>query len=283
MNGWWNMIPIAILGLMVVIAVALVYGSHRWQSATAAMHVALEAARLPIEPRHYDAQELEGLPAPVQHYFRAVLQDGQAMISAVSVAHAGTFNTSETGEQWKPFTSTQRVITQRPGFDWEGRIAMLPGLTVRVHDAYIAGEGILHATLFGLVSLVNLRGTPEVAQGELMRFPGRSRLVSDGPAAKPGSAMGSRRRDLGQSDAEGRRPLPDATVPLQRKQPDRIGARRGARTHCGRHGGSDTVGRPMEPLRTARRDAGPHRRRGGVDASRGAKTLLARAHYPARL
>ena len=92
------------------------------------------------------------------------------MISAVSVAHAGTFNTSETGEQWKPFTSTQRVITQRPGFDWEGRIAMLPGLTVHVHDAYIAGEGILHATLFGLVSLVNLRGTPEVAHGELMRF-----------------------------------------------------------------------------------------------------------------
>jgi len=39
-----------------------------------------------------------------------------------------------------------------------------------VHDAYIAGEGVLHATLFGLVSLANLRGTPEIAQGELMRF-----------------------------------------------------------------------------------------------------------------
>ena len=92
------------------------------------------------------------------------------MVSAVSVEHTGTFNMSETGEQWKPFTSTQRVITQRPGFDWEGRIEMMPGLTVRVHDAYIAGEGILHATLFGLVSLVDIRGTPEVAQGELMRF-----------------------------------------------------------------------------------------------------------------
>jgi hypothetical protein len=64
----------------------------------------------------------------------------------------------------------QQVITQRPGFDWEGRIDMMPGLTGRVHDAYIAGEGILHAALFGLVSLANLRGTPEIAQGELMRF-----------------------------------------------------------------------------------------------------------------
>ena len=47
---------------------------------------------------------------------------------------------------------------------------MMPGLVARVHDAYISGEGLLHASLFGLVSIVNLRGTPEIAQGELMRF-----------------------------------------------------------------------------------------------------------------
>lgn len=46
----------------------------------------------------------------------------------------------------------------------------MPGLTVCVHDAYIAGDGILHASLLGLVSLANLRGTPEMARGELMRF-----------------------------------------------------------------------------------------------------------------
>ncbi|HQI74204.1 MAG TPA: hypothetical protein PLM65_13705, partial [Smithella sp.] len=81
-----------------------------------------------------------------------------------------TFNMGEAADQWKPFTSTQRVITRRPGFDWEGRVAMMPGLPVRVHDAYAAGEGILHAAVLGLVSMVNLRGTGEVAQGELMRF-----------------------------------------------------------------------------------------------------------------
>ncbi len=166
----WKIILLIIIGLTVIIAIALVYGYSRWQSATKEMHAKLEAARLPVGTKTYSPNELIGLPAPVQRYFRAVLKDGQPMVLAVSVEHTGTFNMSETGEQWRPFISTQRVITQRPGFDWEGRIAMMPGLTVRVHDAYIAGEGILHASLFGLVSLVNLRGTPDVAQGELMRF-----------------------------------------------------------------------------------------------------------------
>jgi hypothetical protein len=167
---WWKMILLVILGLAVFITVALVYGRSRWQSATNEMHARLEAARLPLGVKTFDPNELIGLPAPVQRYFRTALKAGQPMVAAVSVKHAGTFNMSEAGEQWKPFTSTQRVIPQRPGFDWEARIEMMPGLAARVHDAYIAGEGLLHASLFGLVSMVNLRGTPEIAQGELMRF-----------------------------------------------------------------------------------------------------------------
>jgi hypothetical protein len=41
---------------------------------------------------------------------------------------------------------------------------------VRVHDAYIAGEGILHAAVAGAFTVADLRGTREVAEGELMRF-----------------------------------------------------------------------------------------------------------------
>ena len=42
---------------------------------------------------------------------------------------------SESGEQWSPFRATQRVVTQRPGFDWEARITTMHVLPVRVHDA----------------------------------------------------------------------------------------------------------------------------------------------------
>ncbi len=77
---------------------------------------------------------------------------------------------AETTDQWNPFTSTQRVVARRPGFLWDGRLAMLPGLYVHVHDAYIAGEGILYPTIAGVVTLIDLRGGGDVAQGELMRF-----------------------------------------------------------------------------------------------------------------
>jgi hypothetical protein len=118
----------------------------------------------------FDPRELVDLPSPVRRYFGTALTPGQPMVTAVSVEHTGTFNLSETGEQWMPFRSEQRVVTRRPGFVWNARISMVPGLSVRVHDAYVAGEGILHPAVMGLFTLTDLRGTPDVAQGELMRF-----------------------------------------------------------------------------------------------------------------
>jgi len=129
----------------------------------------LEAGRRPIQPARYDPGELTGLPLNVQRYFRIALQPGQRMISAVTLDHAGTFNMSERGARWLGFSSSQRVVLARPGFDWDARIRLLPGLAFRVHDAYVAGEGILDARLLGL-PIVKLRGTPELARGELMRF-----------------------------------------------------------------------------------------------------------------
>lgn len=167
---WWQVVLLVILGLVSVIAALFLIGAVRWRAGTRRMRAALEATRGPVAPSNYDPAELDGLPAPVQRYFRAVLEAGQPMVAAVDVEHQGSFNMSETGEQWKPFTSNQRVITCQPGFDWDARISVAPGLAARVHDAYIGGEGVLHASLLGLVSLVNIRGSEELAQGELMRF-----------------------------------------------------------------------------------------------------------------
>jgi hypothetical protein len=62
------------------------------------------------------------------------------------------------------------VVTRRPGFVWNGRIAMMPGIAVNVHDAYLAGEGILNPAVLGLFSLGDQHGNGELARGELVRF-----------------------------------------------------------------------------------------------------------------
>ena len=164
----WLGLGVATLTVLVVGLTA--YGSWRWNEGSAALLARLEAARVPHAVARYDARELHGLPAPVQRYFRAALTDGQAVITAVSIRHAGKFNMSATAEQWKPCTSEQRVITQRPGFDWDARVMMFPGVPVHVHDAYIAGTGLLHGAVLGLVPVVDMADTPEMARAELMRF-----------------------------------------------------------------------------------------------------------------
>ena len=146
------------------------FGSSRWQASTQVQMARLEAARVLAPEGRYDAREIDGLPAPVQRYFRAVLKDGQPLIAAATFELAGTINMSATGEQWKPFTSTQRAVTHRPGFLWNGRVAMLPGLAAHVHDSYIAGVGTLHAAMLGLFTVAEVQGGGEIARGELMRY-----------------------------------------------------------------------------------------------------------------
>lgn len=146
------------------------FGAARWADSTRRLLARLEDGRMPTTATRYDAAELDGLPAPVQRYFRAVLTDGQPIIAAVTFEMAGTFNLSATGEQWKAFTSRQHVIICRPGFVWDARVAMLPGLTVRVVDSYIAGQGLLRAAILGLFKVADLSGEGEIARGEFMRF-----------------------------------------------------------------------------------------------------------------
>lgn len=172
--SWSRTVPRVLIIAFALAAVLFVgarlYGAHRWNAETRRLRARLDAARVPVRPRTVDFRALEDLPAPLGRYFRLVLSEGQPMVSGVRVRHTGTFNRGESENLWKPFTSDQVVVTHRPGFDWNGRVAITPGLPVRVHDAYVAGEGVLHASIFGLFTVAGMRGTGDIAEGELMRF-----------------------------------------------------------------------------------------------------------------
>lgn len=158
------------LGLAAVYVAASAFGAWRWQAAARDLTALMDAGRTPAAIRRYDAAELAGLPAPVQRYFRAVLTDGQPIITAATVMQQGRFNLSATAEQWKPFTATQYVATSHAGFVWNAKIMMFPGVPVRVLDAYVAGKGTLRPSILGLYPMADMHGAGEIARGEFMRW-----------------------------------------------------------------------------------------------------------------
>jgi hypothetical protein len=161
--------------LITVLLVALIgfislYGRYQWRLGTNRLRTQLRRGQKNIQPKTYDPKELEGLPATVQRFFRAVLKDGQPIVAAANLSQRGLFNMSETENKWSPFTATQLVTTQHLGFDWDARIQVAPGVSAFVHDSYILGEGKLHASLLGLFTVADVGSTPQAAQGELLRF-----------------------------------------------------------------------------------------------------------------
>ena len=164
------------LAALVVVAIGLrTLGAARWTELVRTHTTPLESGsvgaqgRLP-SPARFDAHELEGLPPPVQRYFRQVLTDGQPIIVSATIEMTGTMNMSATAEQWKPFTSRQRVVTRRPGFLWDAQVFMFPGLPAHVEDSYIAGHGRLIAKVLGLFTVADSQGEGEIARGEFMRY-----------------------------------------------------------------------------------------------------------------
>ncbi len=168
--NWLKTTGMAAAGVLALGMGASAYGRARWSLQTSRLLGRLEAARGATRFPAYRVDDLDGLPAPVQRYFRAVLVDGQPAIGAVNMRHEGTFNTGDRAENWKPFTSRQRVVIHRPGFVWDAKIMMAPGLPVRVHDAYIDGRGFLAAALAGAYPVADMKPSPALDEGKLMRF-----------------------------------------------------------------------------------------------------------------
>jgi hypothetical protein len=136
---------LVVLAVVVAASLAFLYGTTSWAGKADLLRMRLEEAREPVRVGRFDERELTGLPAPVQRYFRTALTPGQPMILSARFRHRGEFNMGDAEPNWKPFRSRQFVVVRRPGFVWEARIAVWPGLQAHVHDAYVAGVGMLPA------------------------------------------------------------------------------------------------------------------------------------------
>lgn len=157
-----------------------------WNKSTQALVKQLISAKQVQTDAPFNDIQLVDLPPPVQRYLRIALKNGQPIIKSAKFSHAGAFNMSAADQAWKPFTSNQTVVVNRPGFVWDARVKMFPLVNVNVHDAYIAGEGSLRASILGMFDVANMKGSEVMAQSELLRFLAETPLYPTSLLARKG-------------------------------------------------------------------------------------------------
>ena len=155
--------PWAFVFILLAAVGALIYSGIHWRAGTRELRERLRAARVPLPPESFLKLDSLSVPEPVRRYLRTVLPRSLPPIAAARIEHSGRFNLSESREVWRPFHSTQCVVTNRPGFDWDARISMAPGINAFVHDAYVGGVGILQVEALGLLPLAKAGMLDEVA------------------------------------------------------------------------------------------------------------------------
>ena len=111
----------------------------------------------------FSYSELEGLPEPVQRYFKHVLKDGQTCISSARLTHDGCFKPNlEKG--WVTIIGEEYFTVYKPGFVWKGNTNLF---TAR--DMFIADKGRLVISLLSLIKIADAKGDT-YNQGELLRW-----------------------------------------------------------------------------------------------------------------
>ena len=111
----------------------------------------------------YHETQLDGLPAPVQRYFRHVLTEGQPYLHGLRLRHIGQFKT-DLKKDWIAIKGEQYITADPPGFIWQGTTSQFVA-----RDEFVAGHGRLDVRLLGAVPIAGGTG-PAYDQGELMRW-----------------------------------------------------------------------------------------------------------------
>lgn len=172
----WIAVGVALLAMLAgLAALALTWGPSRWAVDSGRSRVLLRDAVVPADPKRFDAAELDGLPPPVARYLRLVLRDGQPLPQRVQIAWQGRFNLGSPGQdRWKPLAATQDYTVQPPGFVWDARITMFPGVPVLVRDGFVRGHGSMKGRVAGLVTVVDRGPSPAMDEAALTRHLGEA-------------------------------------------------------------------------------------------------------------
>ena len=120
------------------------------------------------QSKTFNFNDLEGLPEPVQRYFKYALRDGQEHIKFVRLKQIGEFR-MKGNQPWMPIKAEQYFTTEDPGFIWRVKLAMAPFIWIEGRDMYFQGRGNMLIKLLSTITVANATGS-EMDISSLIRF-----------------------------------------------------------------------------------------------------------------
>ena len=158
-----------IVGLVLAAVAWAAIGARRWHVATAALIGKLESASArSVSSPH--SEEPDDLPPPVERYFRAALEVRQSPVTRARIRWRGQFLVRPETDGWVPFVADQVFTPNPPGFVWDARMRMAPGVYTYVRDAFVDGRGYMRGAVLGTLTVVNPPSTPELDAAALQRY-----------------------------------------------------------------------------------------------------------------
>lgn len=162
-----------ISGLVLVCFTAVMatrFARTRQRRETAALMSRLLASPIRPAPKTVSMNSIAVLPPPVARYFRYALREGQPFIHVARYEQNGRLRTDTRSERWLSFQAIQIVMPQAHGFIWDARIHVAPLLEVRVHDAYLVGQGEGRISVLSTFTVAAQQGCRELNAGALHRY-----------------------------------------------------------------------------------------------------------------
>lgn len=120
------------------------------------------------QSKTFSFNDLEGLPEPVQRYFKYALKDGQEHIKFVRLKQVGKFRMKE-NQSWMPIKAEQYFTTEDPAFIWRVKLAMVPFIWIKGRDMYYQGRGNMLIELLSTITVADSAGS-EMEISSLIRF-----------------------------------------------------------------------------------------------------------------
>jgi len=121
-----------------------------------------------VQSKTFSFNDLEGLPEPVQRYFKYALRDGQEYIKFVRLKQIGEFRMKE-NQGWVPIKAEQYFTTEDPAFIWRAKLKVVPFVWIEARDRYYQGKGNMLVKILSTITVANATGR-EMDISSLIRF-----------------------------------------------------------------------------------------------------------------